>query len=101
MEMLEAIVAATPREMLMDFPALSALDLQLIGMFVQQFNYIDFNLRRAIETFAVAKLLRGEAAKSYPKIHGSKVSIAVQEAVENMDASIENIPDTIWNLVVI
>jgi hypothetical protein len=101
MAMLEAIVAATPRERLMDFPVLQPQDHQLVGIFIQQFNYIDFNLRRAIETFAHAKLLRGEAAKTYPKVYSSKVSIAVQDAVKEMDAAVENIPDTICKLTVI
>jgi len=99
--MLEAIVDATPRERLMDFPVLAPQDHQLIGMFIQQFNYIDFNLRRAIEIFAHAKLLRGDAATSYPKVHNSKVSIAAQDAVKSMDPAVEDIPDTIWNLTVI
>jgi hypothetical protein len=101
MAMLEAIVGAVPRERLMDFPALEPEDHQLIGMFIQQFNYIDFNLRRAIEIFAHAKLLRGEAVTSYPKVHSSKVSITVQEAVKAMDPAVENIDDAIWNLTVI
>jgi hypothetical protein len=101
MAMLEAIVDATPRERLMDFPVLEPQDHQLIGMVIQQSNYIDFNLRRAIEIFARAKLLRGDAAKTYPKVHSSRVSIAVQEAVKEMDAAMEDIPDTIWKLTVI
>ena len=67
----------------------------MIGVFIQLFNYMDFNLRRAIETFAHAKLLQGEAAKKYPKIHSSKVAITVQDSVEVMDAAVENIPETI------
>ena len=50
---------------------------------------MDLNLRRAIETFAVAGLLQGEAANKYPKIHGSKVASVVQDAIRAMDASIE------------
>jgi hypothetical protein len=85
----------------MEFPVLTALDLQLIGVFIQEFNYMDFNLRRAIETFAHAKLLRGEAARTYPRIHSSKVSVTVQEAVKQMATSVENISETVANLVVI
>jgi hypothetical protein len=59
---LQAIVASTPRDKLMDFPALQPVDHQLIGIFIQLFNYMDFNLRRAIETFAQARLLQGRAA---------------------------------------
>ena len=46
---LETFVARTPREKLMDFPVLEPADHQLIGAFIQEFNYIDFNLRRVIE----------------------------------------------------
>jgi IstB-like ATP binding protein len=67
-EALEAIVDSTPRDKLIDFPLLQPLDHQMIGTFIQLFNYMDFNLRRAIETFAHAKLLQTEAAKAYPKI---------------------------------
>jgi hypothetical protein len=48
MVMLETIVARTPREKLMDFPVLESADHQLIGALIQEFNYMDFNLRRAI-----------------------------------------------------
>jgi len=100
-ERLEAIVASTPREKLFDFPVLQPPDLQNIGLYIQLFNYIDFNLRRAIETFAHAKLLQSEAARAYPKIHSSRVAIAVQNAVGAMDAGVEDIPDTIHLLTII
>ena len=50
--MLEAIVAAKQRDRLMEFPVLEPEDHRIIGMFLQLFNYMDFNLRRAIETFS-------------------------------------------------
>jgi hypothetical protein len=100
-EALEAIVARTPRERLVDFPVLQPSDHQMIGTFIQLFNYIDFSLRRAIETFAHAKLLQTEAAKAYPKIHSSKVASTVQDAVKAMDAKVENIADTINVLTII
>jgi hypothetical protein len=101
MEALEAIVASVPREKLFNFPILQPLDHQLIGVFVQLFNYMDFNLRRAIETFDHAKLLQGEAAKKYPKIHSSRVAIAVQDAVKAMDGAVEDIVETIRILEII
>ena len=94
MEMLETIVARTPREKLMDFPVLEPADHQLIGAFIQEFNYIDFNLRRAIEAFAHAKLLSKDAARKYPKIHSSEVAATVQDAVKAMDPAVEDIADT-------
>ena len=57
---IHSIVANTPAVKLFDFPVLKPADHQL-GAFIQFFNYIDLNLRRAIEAFAHAKLLRGEA----------------------------------------
>ena len=101
MEALQAIGDSTPLEKRIDFPVLQPPDHQLIGLFIQLFNYIDFNLRRAIETFAYAKLLQGEAAKKYPKIHSSGVASAVQNAVKAMDAAVENIPETIRILEII
>jgi hypothetical protein len=100
-EMLEAIVASMPQEKLFDFPVLEPSDHQIIGVFIQQSNYMDFNLRRAIETFAHAKLLRGEAAKKYPRIHSSKVASTVQNAIKAMDAAVEDIPETIRLLTII
>jgi len=92
-EALQAIVRAAPAEELFKFPVLQPADHQLIGMFIQIFNYIDLNLRRAIETFAQAGLLQGETAKKYPNIHSSKVASAVQDAVHAMDATIEDIAE--------
>jgi hypothetical protein len=94
MELLQAIVARTPREKLMDFPVLKPAEHQLIGAFIQKFNYMDFNLRRAIETFARAKLLSKAAAKKYPKIHSSEVAAVIQDAVKAMDPAVEDIADT-------
>jgi hypothetical protein len=85
----------------MDFPVLQPDDHQMIGFFIQQFNYMDFNLRRAIETFAHAKLLSEKAAKRYPKIHSSEVASTVQDAVRAMDAAVEDIPETIRILTII
>jgi hypothetical protein len=62
---------------------------------------MDFNLRRAIETFAHAKLLQGEAARKYPRIHSSKVANAVQGAVKAMDPGVEDIPETLRMLAII
>ena len=99
--MLEAIVAGTPRDRLIDFPLLQPSDHRMVGVFIQTYNYMDFNLRRAIETFAYAKLLPPKAATKYPKIHGSEVASIVQESVRAMDAAVEDIPDTIRILAII
>jgi hypothetical protein len=101
MEMLEAIVARAPREKLMDFPVLQPADHQMIGFFIQQFNYMDLNLRRAVETFHHAKLLPAKAANKYPKIHSSEVASIVQESVKAMDAAVEDITETIRFLSII
>jgi hypothetical protein len=100
-EKLEAIVAATRRDRLTEFPVLEPEDHRIIGMFIQLFNYIDFNLRRTIETFSVADLLPDKARKKYPKIHSSEVSSIVMASVEVMDAAVEEIPETLRKLVII
>jgi len=99
--MLEAIVANTPRDRLIDFPLLQPSDHLMVGVFIQTYNYMDFNLRRAIETFACAKLLPSKAAKKYPKIHSAEVAGIVQESVRAMDSAVEDIPDTIQILTII
>jgi hypothetical protein len=101
MAMLETIVASAPREKLMDFPVLRPEDHQMIGFFIQQFNYIDLNLRRAIETFHHAQLLPKKATKKYPRIHSSEVASAVQESVKAMDTAVEDIAETIRILSII
>jgi hypothetical protein len=100
-EALEAIVNRTPPEKRFEFPILEPADLHLIGFFIQQFNYMDFNLRRAIETFHYAKLLQGKAATKYPKIHSSEVTTAVLDAIKTMDANAEDIPEAIRILEII
>lgn len=52
LEMLQAIVYNTPSEKLFNFPPLEPYDLQIVGMFIQLYNYMDLNLRRSIDTFA-------------------------------------------------
>jgi hypothetical protein len=101
MEALQAIINRTPRKMLANFPNLQPEDHQIVGLFVQIFNYMDFNLRRSIETFAYAKLLQGESAKKYPKIHSSIVAEAVQQSVQAMDPALEDIPEALRILHII
>jgi hypothetical protein len=98
---LNAIVAAVPPEKLMDFPVLEPEDHRLIGALIQEFNYIDFNSRRAIEIFSHARLLPPETAKKYPRIHSSTVASTVMESVKAMDRTIEDIPDALNLLQII
>lgn len=98
---IHSIVANAPAVKLFDFPVLQPADHQLIGAFIQYFNYIDLNLRRAIEAFAHAKLLQGEAAKKYPRVHSSIVATAVQDAIRTMDPTLEDIPEAIRILEII
>ncbi|MFZ0927494.1 MAG: hypothetical protein WAN11_02770 [Syntrophobacteraceae bacterium] len=101
LEMLQAIVDSTPPEKLFNFPPLEPSDFQIVGMFIQLYNYMELNLRRSIEAFAQAKLLQGDAAKKYPVIHSSEVSATVQNSVKVMDKAIENIPETLRILEII
>jgi hypothetical protein len=98
-EMLERVVAKTAPEDFFKFPVLTPHDHQLIGMYIQLYNYIDLNLRRSFEAFGQGKLLKGSSEKSYPRIHSSALAGAVQDVVKEMNASVEDIPDSIGKLV--
>ena len=97
-ERLENIVNGALPEKLFNFPTLTQIDHSLIGAYVQLYNYVDLNIRRSIETFAQAGLLKGKAVKLYPKINGPTLTNAVQDVVASMDPSIENITESLGRL---
>jgi hypothetical protein len=100
-EALKRIVDQTSAEEFCAFRLLQPDDHGLIGLFIQEYNYIDFNLRRAVEIFASAGLLQGAAAKKHPRIPSSMVPNAVQAAIEAMDTATENVSETIRILKII
>jgi len=69
-------------------------DFQLIGAFVQMYNFIEFNLRRSIEIFAHGGLI------SHPKpaLRMAELIDKVKSAVEKMGSENENITDSLARL---
>jgi len=69
-------------------------DFQLIGAFVQMYNFIEFNLRRSIEILAHAGLI------SHPKaaLRMAELIDKVKSAVEKMGPENENITDSLARL---
>jgi hypothetical protein len=60
----EAIKKMSPQE-LAALPGLDGEDFKVFGTFIQHFCFIDLNLRRALEVFAISKMLPKSAAKLY------------------------------------
>jgi hypothetical protein len=82
-------------------PSLDAEDFKVIGTLVQHFSFIDLNLRRALELFAVSKMLPEKAKKLYPNLPDSMLSETLIEIVKGMDAKTEDIPTALTWLEVI
>jgi hypothetical protein len=80
-------------------PPLTREDHEMIGIFIQHYNFIDLNLRRALEIFAMAKLLPAHARKKYPDIVEAQLANIAKEAIETMDPTVEDIPTASQKLV--
>jgi leucyl-tRNA synthetase len=85
-----AIGKMTPQE-IGALPSLDEQDLRLFGNVVQQFCFIDLNLRRALEIFHLARLLPQRVIDSYPNIRDSDLTEVLTEIIERMDAQDEPI----------
>jgi hypothetical protein len=87
----EAIKKMSPQE-LAALPGLDGEDFKVFGTLTQHFCFIDLNLRRALEVFALSKMLPKSAAKLYPDLPDSMLTEALNEIVKGMDAKVEDIP---------
>lgn len=83
-----AIKKMSPQE-LAALPGLDGEDFKVFGTLIQHFCFIDLNLRRALELFAISKK---SAANRYQDLPDSKLSEALIEIVKGMDAKVEDIP---------
>lgn len=92
-EELERKVEALPGG-LTDLEPLQAPDYQLIGAFIQVFNFIEFNLRRSLEVHARAELLEPSIARRHSQIHQADLVKRAKAAVSRMDPTVEDIPAT-------
>jgi hypothetical protein len=96
-EINKKLVAFTPEQ----FGVLAPLtkdDLMLFGVYIQHYNYIDFNLRRSIEVFRHAKMLPPQRAKGYPKYPDAELPTIAMEVVKEMNPAKEDIETSITYL---
>jgi hypothetical protein len=76
---------------LIALPPLTPEDNEMIGAFIQHFNFIDLNLRRAIEIFSLANLLPVKAVKKYPNVSDGELADIAKTVFQQMDPATENI----------
>src|SRR5262249_16727714 len=98
MEALNKTLEAMTPEQFSSLPPLTDDDHRLIGIYIQLYNSMDFNLRRAIELFALAKLLPSDLEKKYPRFQHAELASTAGRVVEKMDSSIEDIPHALHQL---
>jgi hypothetical protein len=87
----EAIKKMSPQE-LAALPCLDGEDFKVFGTLIQHFCFIDLNLRRALEVFAIAKMLPKSTPKRYQGLFDSKLTEPLIEIVKGMDVKVEDIP---------
>lgn len=92
-EELERKVEALPNGFA-DLEPLQPPDYQLIGAFIQVFNFIEFNLRRSLEIHARAELLEPSIARRHSRIRQADIVKQAKAAVSRMDSMVEDIPAT-------
>jgi hypothetical protein len=73
-------------------------DLQLMGRYIQIYNFIELNLRRSIEVFARAGLLEASAARKHHKLAPSALTPTLKASVAVMDPVVEDVPDSLGKL---
>src|SRR6266567_1321578 len=96
----EAIKKMSSQE-LAALPGLDGEDFKTFGTLIQHFCFIDLNLRRALELFALKKMLPKSAEKLYPNLSDSMLTEALTEIIKGMDPKVEDIPTALTWLEVI
>ena len=87
---------------LASLPDVQAEDLALFGTLIQYFAFMDFNLRRAIETFYAEKMLPEKYAKLWPQsLPNSGLTEALREIIADMDPAKERVEESLLWLKVI
>lgn len=87
----EAFKKMSPQEFAA-LPGLDGEDFKVFGALIQHFCFIDLNLRRALELFAISKMLPKGAAKRPQDLPDSKLTEVLIEIVKAMDAKVEDMP---------
>ena len=73
-------------------------DFRIIGAYVQLYNFLEFNCRRAVEVFAGAGMLQRPTAGKPQRVHVSKLVETARGVVERMDPAVEDVPDALAKL---
>jgi hypothetical protein len=89
-EVENAIKKMSPQEVAA-LPGPDGEDFMVFGMLIQHFCFIDLNLRRALEVFAISKMLPKSAGKRYEDLPDSMLTEVLIEIVNSMDAAVEDI----------
>ncbi|WP_144112030.1 hypothetical protein [Paraburkholderia sp. BCC1886] len=92
-ETLKSIEASLGDNPMSRLEELQANDLALIAKFIQTFNVVEFNLRRALSVLILAGLIPPKK-----RILPADLVLLTTAAVEKMNPATENIPDTLARL---
>ncbi len=87
----EAIKKMSPQK-LSALPSLDEDDFKVFGALIHHFCFIDLNLRRAPEVFAIAKMLPKSVTNRYRNLPDSELAEVLIKIVQGMDATVEDIP---------
>ena len=93
----EAIKKMSPRE-LAALPSLDEDDFKVFGTLIQHFCFIDLNLRRALEVFAIAKMLPKSLTSRHRTLPDSEAVEVLANLVKRMNATVEDIPTALFFL---
>lgn len=84
LEALNAKLGSLPPEVLLTFPPPTTRELAIFGAVIQSYNYIEFNLRRAMSTFSTVGLLSPQQLKHFPRLAGYKLTQAVKDVASEI-----------------
>lgn len=97
-----AEIKAAAEKDLASLPDLQADDFALFGTLIQYFSFMDFNLRRALETFFAEKMLPKDYAKFWPdNLQDTRLAEALGAVIKGMNPQKENIEEAlVWVQVI-
>lgn len=93
LEQLQKRIDALPPGEVFRFPPSDPDMLLVSGILVQTYSYIEFNLRRCVETFVHAQVLTGSWARKPRLIQSAKLVEVVKEALARIAPAPVELPD--------
>ena len=82
-----------------ELPPLTRDDREMVGNLIQTYNFIDLNLRRALEIFNIAGIF--PTSLKYDNVRDSELSEIVSDIISKNDAGSEDIAASVENLKII